>query len=193
MPPSTRLSREEVVHRIRLLVTRRQLLPGERIGTERALAQAFGVSRFELRAALEQLESTHEIVRRIGRNGGVIVSDGRFERNLNTLESLAHMAKRQGCELTCALMRAAVTSRTKRTCASCGCLRTVRRSMRCAAFVCSMANRFPSRRAGCLHTCSLDSSIATSRRRSIPSSNDGTVCVRNRSTRHLTARPRRHR
>ena len=110
MPPSTRLSREEVVHRIRLLVTRRQLMPGERIGTERALAQAFGVSRFELRAALEQLESTHEIARRIGRNGGVIVSDGRLERNLNTLESLAHMAKRQGCELTCTLMRAAVTS-----------------------------------------------------------------------------------
>lgn len=108
MPTRTRLPREEVVRRLRTLIARRQLLPGEKVGTERALAEAFGISRSDLRLALAQLESTNEIARRIGRNGGVVVSDGRLECGLNTLESLAHMAWRQGFAFGCALLRAAV-------------------------------------------------------------------------------------
>ena len=45
---------------------------------------------------------------KIGRAGGIVVSDGRLERNLNTVESLTQIAKRQGWTLQSIVLSAVV-------------------------------------------------------------------------------------
>lgn len=90
---ATRTNVEDVVRVVRQIIAQRELMPGEKLGTERALAE---------------LESNHEIVRKIGRAGGIVVSDGRLERNLNTVESLTQIAKRQGWALQSIVLSAVV-------------------------------------------------------------------------------------
>ena len=89
----TRSATSELVYRIRARIREQELLPGEKLGSERALAESLGVSRSDLRNALTVLESDHEIIRKIGRAGGIVISDGRLERNINTVESLPTIAK----------------------------------------------------------------------------------------------------
>lgn len=89
-----RLATSELVYRIRALIRDQELQPGERLGSERALAQSLGISRSDLRMALAVLEASHEVIRKIGRAGGIVVSDGRLERNINTVESLPTIARR---------------------------------------------------------------------------------------------------
>lgn len=101
---------DDVVHRIRSIIRTQELRPGEKLGSERALAALFGISRALLRLALAQLEQTHEIVRRIGRNGGIVIADGRLERSLNTVESLTQIARRQGWRLTSTVLNATLTT-----------------------------------------------------------------------------------
>ncbi|NMM99348.1 GntR family transcriptional regulator [Bifidobacterium olomucense] len=84
------------IQQLRLLIELGHYEPGERLGSERLLAEQMGVSRSVLRAALSVLEREGRIVRLIGRNGGIMISDGRLERSLNTTESLPDIAKRQG-------------------------------------------------------------------------------------------------
>lgn len=98
----------EIVRLLRRLIAHQELGPGERLGTERALAERFGISRSSLRLALAQLEESHEIIRKIGRAGGIVVSDGRLERNLNTVESLTLIARRQGWTLDSIVLNAVV-------------------------------------------------------------------------------------
>ena len=105
---ATRTNVEDVVRVVRQIIAQRELMPGEKLGTERALAELLGVSRSNLRVALAELESNHEIVRKIGRAGGIVVSDGRLERNLNTVESLTQIAKRQGWALQSIVLSAVV-------------------------------------------------------------------------------------
>ena len=81
----TRSATSELVYRIRARIREQELLPGEKLGSERALADSLGVSRSDLRNALTVLESDHEIIRKIGRAGGIVISDGRLERNINTV------------------------------------------------------------------------------------------------------------
>ena len=69
-----RLATSELVYRIRALIRDRELQPGERLGSERALAQSLGISRSDLRMALAVLEASHEVIRKIGRAGGIVVS-----------------------------------------------------------------------------------------------------------------------
>ncbi|OZG63153.1 GntR family transcriptional regulator [Bifidobacterium lemurum] len=99
---------DETVRRLRALIRARELMPGERLGVERALAESLGVSRADLRSALERMEADHEIRRTIGRGGGVFVSDGRLERNINTVESLPAIARRQGRVLRSRVLRAVI-------------------------------------------------------------------------------------
>lgn len=103
-----RSATSELVQRIRARIRERELLPGEKLGSERALAESFGISRSDLRNALTVLESNHEIIRKIGRAGGVIVSDGRLERNINTVESLPTIARRQGMRVSSKVLRAVI-------------------------------------------------------------------------------------
>lgn len=97
---------EDCAQHLRLLIQVGHYAPGERLGSERMLAERMGVSRSLLRSALAMLEKDGRIVRLIGRNGGVMVSDGRLERSLDTTESLPDIVKRQGHALQSAVLSA---------------------------------------------------------------------------------------
>lgn len=98
------------VERLRALVRSQGYEVGERLGSERSLSDALGVSRSQLRRALDVMERTHEIVRKIGRGGGVVVSDGRIERNVNAVESLPTIARRQGMLVSSHVLSAVLTT-----------------------------------------------------------------------------------
>ncbi|WP_448058713.1 GntR family transcriptional regulator [Cellulomonas hominis] len=100
---------DALVVRVRALLTREELRPGERVGDERGLAAALGVPRTQLRQALERLERAGVIRRTIGRGGGILVADGRLERNLNTIEGLPQIARYQGVRLETRVLRVELT------------------------------------------------------------------------------------
>ncbi|RKR76621.1 GntR family transcriptional regulator [Frondihabitans australicus] len=86
----------ELAERVRRAIARAELRTGDRLGSERALAEQFGVPRSALREALEELESEGRIRRTMGRTGGVFVSDGKIERQLNTIQGVPDMLRQQG-------------------------------------------------------------------------------------------------
>jgi len=96
------------VQRLRGMIKREQLRPGERLGSERGLCAALGVDRSPLRAALEVLERCGEIRRTMGRLGGVFVSDGKVTRHLNTIQGVPDMLRQQGLRHDTSLLRAEV-------------------------------------------------------------------------------------
>jgi GntR family transcriptional regulator len=85
-----------LTERLRRLIEDEELRPGERIGTERALAERLGVARTALRRALSELEGAGSVRRTMGRTGGVFASDGRIERQLNTVAGVPAMLRQQG-------------------------------------------------------------------------------------------------
>jgi GntR family transcriptional regulator len=86
----------ELAETIRRAIARAELRVGERLGSERALAEQFGVPRSALREALEELEASDVIRRTMGRTGGVFVTDGKIERQLNTMQGVPDMLRQQG-------------------------------------------------------------------------------------------------
>jgi len=100
----------ELAARVRALLVHEELDPGERLGDERSLAAQLGVPRAALRSALEVLERAGVVRRTIGRGGGVHLSDGRLERNLNTRESLPDIARRQGVRVSTQVLHVALTT-----------------------------------------------------------------------------------
>ena len=104
-----RFSHNEIIRRIRAYIRDGEYQTGERIGSERELAAQLGVSRSDLRTALASMESSHEIRRKIGRKGGITVADERLERNINTMESLPVIARRQGFVLSSRVLAASIT------------------------------------------------------------------------------------
>lgn len=99
---------DQLCSRIRSMIRREEIRPGDRLGDERTVAASLGVPRTQLRVALERLESDGLIRRRIGRGGGIVVSDGRLERNLNTIDSLPDITRAQGVVLDTRVLRAEV-------------------------------------------------------------------------------------
>jgi GntR family transcriptional regulator len=89
---------EDVRRRILDEVAGGALLPGERLGAERDLAERYGVSRSTLRAALESLESAGAVRRLPGRSGGTFVAERKVERDLTSLAGLPSYLRRQGFE-----------------------------------------------------------------------------------------------
>src|SRR6476620_663938 len=65
---------ERIALEIRRYLERRDLRPGDRIGTEQELAAEFGVSRPTLREGLRLLASSHLIRFGRGRSGGIFVA-----------------------------------------------------------------------------------------------------------------------
>src|SRR6201990_3340533 len=65
---------EQIALEIRRYLERRDLQPGDRIGTEQELAAEFGVSRPTLREGLRLLASSHLIRVGRGRSGGIFVA-----------------------------------------------------------------------------------------------------------------------
>lgn len=102
-------SESDIENELLSLMQLGQYSPGERFGSERSIADSLGVSRSRLRSALSSLERQGRIVRFIGRDGGVAISDGRLERSLNTVESLPEIARRQGHIVTSRLLEFSMT------------------------------------------------------------------------------------
>jgi GntR family transcriptional regulator len=73
-----------------------ELVAGDRLPPERALAEAHGVSRMTVRQALQTLESRGLLTRAIGRNGGSFVAAPKLERDLGTFSGLSQQLARQG-------------------------------------------------------------------------------------------------
>lgn len=89
----------ELVAALERALREERFRPGERIGSERELAERFGVPRSQLRAAIEQLEAQHLLRRSMGRAGGVFADDGKIQRNLNTTRGLPWLVRQQGLDL----------------------------------------------------------------------------------------------
>ena len=70
--------------------------PGKRLGSERALAERYGVSRSTLRLALDALERSGMIRRVPGCGGGTFLHDSKVERDLSTMAGLPEYLRRQG-------------------------------------------------------------------------------------------------
>jgi GntR family transcriptional regulator len=96
---------DEVARAVRALIAQEGFSPGERIGDERTLAAKLQISRTALRAGLDRLTQEGAVRRTIGRSGGVLATDGRLERHLNTVESLPEIARRQGVLVLTQLLR----------------------------------------------------------------------------------------
>jgi GntR family transcriptional regulator len=73
-----------------------KLVPGERLGAEREIAERFGVSRSTVRAALDNLAHGGAIRRARGRTGGIFVAERKVERDLTSLASLPAYLRRSG-------------------------------------------------------------------------------------------------
>jgi GntR family transcriptional regulator len=86
----------ELADRLVLYLRVQKFAPGERIGAERGLAEQFGVTRSELRSALEILEERGDIRRTMGRTGGVFSWDGKVERHLNSIHGVPELLRQQG-------------------------------------------------------------------------------------------------
>src|SRR5947208_1768338 len=87
---------EVVRHKILAELRDGTMRPGERLGSERALAERFGVSRSTLRLALDALERSGMIRRVPGRAGGTFLHQSKIERDLSTVASLPEYLGRQG-------------------------------------------------------------------------------------------------
>ncbi|MDT3442322.1 MULTISPECIES: GntR family transcriptional regulator [unclassified Pseudofrankia] len=82
--------------RLRQLVTDGTRGPGERLGGERDLAAALGVSRATLRQALTALEREGVILRVRGRGGGTFVAPRKVERDLSRIVGVPELLRAQG-------------------------------------------------------------------------------------------------
>ena len=72
--------------------------PGERLGTERELAERLEVARSTIRAALADLERNGIVRRARGRAGGIFVPERKVDRDLTSLAGLPAYLRRQGFE-----------------------------------------------------------------------------------------------
>jgi GntR family transcriptional regulator len=72
--------------------------PGERLGTERELAERLEVARSTIRAALADLERNGIVRRARGRAGGIFAAERKVERDLTSLTGLPAYLRRQGFE-----------------------------------------------------------------------------------------------
>jgi GntR family transcriptional regulator, transcriptional repressor for pyruvate dehydrogenase complex len=70
---------EQISMRIRDLLFSGELAPGEFVGTEASIAEAFDVSRMAARDAVRSLAAMGIVHVRAGKQGGVLVADGNLE------------------------------------------------------------------------------------------------------------------
>ncbi|GAA1141360.1 GntR family transcriptional regulator [Nesterenkonia lutea] len=80
--------------------------PGERLGSERALAEQLGVPRSAVRRGLDRLEAEHRVRRAMGQSGGVFADDGKIQRHLNTVQGVPDMVRHQGLTVHTQVLRA---------------------------------------------------------------------------------------
>src|SRR6476646_3232057 len=79
---------EDVRRRIVSMLNGGALRPGDRLGSERDMAEQFAVSRATLRSALVPLSRAGILERRTGRGGGTFIKSDVVERNVAELVGL---------------------------------------------------------------------------------------------------------
>ncbi len=79
---------DDVVDQVRTAIIDGSILAGERLPSERQLAEQFGVSRATLREALRALEAVGLIEIRLGAHGGAFATEGALERCVDSLRHL---------------------------------------------------------------------------------------------------------
>lgn len=72
------------------------LLPGDRLGSERELAEIYGVSRATLRQVLAALEEAGLVNRLPGRTGGTFISHAKIDHDLTNVVGVPAYLARQG-------------------------------------------------------------------------------------------------
>jgi GntR family transcriptional regulator len=87
---------EEVRRRLFEQINRGHVQPGERLGAERDLANALGVSRSTVRQALASLERAGVVRRVPGRGGGTFVRQRKVERDLSHVVGVPALLRQQG-------------------------------------------------------------------------------------------------
>jgi len=73
-----------------------ELVPGARLGSERELAEHYGVNRATLRQVLAALEEAGLVRRAPGRSGGTFISHAKVERDLSHVTGVPAYLARQG-------------------------------------------------------------------------------------------------
>ncbi len=79
---------EEVAEQLKQSIILRHFKAGDKLPSERELAEAFQVSRVGVREALQSLENSGFIVKRQGAGGGAYVTDLTFENLANAFSDL---------------------------------------------------------------------------------------------------------
>lgn len=79
---------DDVVEQVRSAVFDGTIGAGERLPSERELAEQFGVSRATLREALRALEASGIIEIRVGAHGGAFATEGTVERSVDGLRQV---------------------------------------------------------------------------------------------------------
>jgi len=90
-PVQTRRAFEEVAAQIREQLTKGALKPGDRLPSERELAEQFGLSRNTVREALRSLEMSGILEFRKGATGGAFVREGHSEAVISGFSDLFRM------------------------------------------------------------------------------------------------------
>lgn len=90
-PVQTRRAFEEVASQIREQLTKGALKPGDRLPSERELAEQFGLSRNTVREALRSLEMSGILEFRKGATGGAFVREGHSEAVTSGFSDLFRM------------------------------------------------------------------------------------------------------
>jgi GntR family transcriptional repressor for pyruvate dehydrogenase complex len=76
---------DDVVEQVRAAIIDGSITAGERLPSERDLAEQFGVSRATLREALRALEAVGLVEIRVGARGGAFATDGDVHRSVDSL------------------------------------------------------------------------------------------------------------
>jgi GntR family transcriptional repressor for pyruvate dehydrogenase complex len=82
---------EEIVDQIRAKLASGEYKPGDKLPTERELAQELGVGRPALREALRTLENSGVLLLKKGPQGGAFVREGSSEAVTRSLHDLMHL------------------------------------------------------------------------------------------------------
>jgi GntR family transcriptional regulator len=84
--------------------------PGDKLGSERELAERYGTSRSSLRQVLAALDEAGLIRRVIGRSGGIFISHGQVERNLTDVVGVPAFLASQGFEAGTRVLSTKITT-----------------------------------------------------------------------------------
>lgn len=99
-PAKPRRAFDEIISQIRELVRRGELVPGDRLPAERALAEQFAVSRNTVREALRMLEISGLIKLRRGASGGAFIAQADSSKVSSSMSDMLELNQFSLTDLT---------------------------------------------------------------------------------------------